>query len=86
MDNMNDQIDAGWVKVGTYSNAFEANSDSALLTSLRIPSTVQDYGMVEWYVWVPNRFATEAKKALKTALSEVELTSEALKWPPPDDA
>lgn len=86
MDNMNDQIDAGWIKVGTYSNAFEANSDSVLLTSIKIPNTVQSYGMVEWYVWVPRKFESEAKEALKASASETELTSEALKYPTPDDA
>lgn len=86
MGVMNDQIDAGRIKVGTYSNVFEANSDSVLLTSMKIPNTVQGYGMVEWYVWVPRKFEGEAKEALKACVSEAELTSEALRYPTPDDA
>jgi hypothetical protein len=89
LDIMTDQIDANWVKVGTYPNAFSANSASALLTSIKIPNRLQYYGMVqilEWYLWVPRKFETDASEALNASISDAELTAEALKDPPPDDA
>jgi hypothetical protein len=89
LDIMTDRIDANWVKVGTYPNAFSANSASALLTSIKIPNRSQSYGTVqilEWYLWVPRRFEADASEALNASISEAELTAEALKDPPPDDA
>lgn len=86
---MNEEIHANWVKVGTYSNAFSVKSDSALLTSIKIPNTIQYYGTVqvlECYIWVPRQFEADAKEALNASISEAKLTMEALKEPPPDDA
>jgi hypothetical protein len=86
---MSDQIDANWVKVGTYPNAFSAEAASALLTAIKIPNTLQTYGVVqilEWYIWVPRKFEPDATEALNAAISDAELTAEALKEPPPDDA
>jgi hypothetical protein len=86
---MNDQIDATWVKVGTYSNAYSAKSASTLLTSLKIPNTMQCYGtivLVECYIWVPRECEANAKEALEASIPEEELTADALKEPPPDDA
>lgn len=86
---MSDQIDANWVKVGTYPNAFSASSASALLTSIQIPNRRQRYGtvqIIECYIWVPSKFESDAKEALSAAISDDELTAEALKEPPPDDA
>jgi hypothetical protein len=88
-DQNSDQIDANWVKVGTYPNAFSANSASALLTSIKIPNRLQYYGtvqIIECYIWVPRRFEVDAKQALNVTISDAELTAEALKEPPPDDA
>jgi hypothetical protein len=86
---MTDQIDANWVKVGTYPNAFSANAAAALLTSIKIPNKLQSYGLfqvLEYYIWVPRIFEADAREGLNAAISDEELTAEALKEPPPDDA
>jgi hypothetical protein len=86
LDIMTDRIDANWVKVGTYPNAFSANSASALLTSIKIPNRLQSYGTVqilEWYIWVPREFEADASEALNASISDEELTAEALRDPPP---
>jgi hypothetical protein len=86
---MKDHIDENWVTVGTYRNTSAAHPDSALLTSMKIPNRVQMYGTVdtiECYLWVPREFRADAEKALKPTISEAQLTAEALKETPPDDA
>lgn len=79
---MSDRNDANWVKVGTYSTLFAANSDAGLLTSMKIPNAVRRYEtspINEWDVWVPREFEVDARQAVESAAA---LTVEALREPP----
>jgi hypothetical protein len=85
---MNEGTTPDWVSVGQYSSAPAAGIDSGLLDGMNIPNRVQHYPRTfEWYIWVPREFEKEAKEALQPVpISEAELTAQALKEPPPDDA
>jgi hypothetical protein len=77
-----------WVDVARYSNAAAATVAAGLLIGLNIPHRIQHYRRTfEWYIWVPAEFEGDAREALKPGqISEAELTEQALKEPPPDDA
>lgn len=77
-----------WISVAQYHNALTAGLDAGLLDGLSIPNRIQHYpGTLDWYIWVPSEFVADANEALKGAsISEDELTEQALRQPPPDDA
>lgn len=77
-----------WISVAQYSDALSARIEAGLLDGMGIPNRIEHYPRtVDWYLWVPPEFETDAREALKQApISEEELTEEALKEPPPDDA
>ena len=77
-----------WVSVAQYSSAATATLNAGLLAGMNIPHRIQHCRRTfEWYIWVPADFAADAKEALQPAqISEAELTEQALREPPPDDA
>jgi hypothetical protein len=84
-----------WVAVGEYQNASSAQIASALLTTMKVPhkiwpTTRPVVGMSSsgnYNIWVAPGLAEEAKNVLsESAISEAELTAQALAEPPPDDA
>ena len=84
-----------WVTVGEYQNASSAQIASALLTTMEVPhkiwpTTRPVVGMSSsgnYYIWVAPGLAEEAKTVLsESAISDAELTAQALAEPPPDDA
>lgn len=76
----------GWVSVAQYSSALAAGLDAGLLDGMNIPNRIQHYvRTLEWFIWVPPEFEADAKEALKSPISESELTEKAMKEPPPGD-
>lgn len=84
-----------WVTVGEYKNASSAQIASALLTTMEVPhkiwpTTRPVVGMSSsgnYYIWVAPELVEEAKSVLsESAISDAELTAQALAEPPPDDA
>jgi hypothetical protein len=86
---------SGWTSVAQFANLRDAQLALMSLLAMGVPAEVLDQGAEVptytehslFYVWVPQELVDEAKTVLNpSAISEEELTREALESPPPDDA
>ena len=82
--------DGEWVRVGEFNWGGGASWAANRLIRRGIPAKLMKSGVFgdpNSYVWVPHDRASEAKAILATDEGpEDELTKEALRYPPPDDA
>ena len=83
--------DDDWVSIGEYGNYQSARIISHILGSAAVPHRLVRAAMPledpTCWIWVPPKSEIEAKRVLaECAVPEEELTNQALKFPPPDDA
>jgi hypothetical protein len=83
--------DQDWVSVGEFENLTSAAVVSKRLNIEGVPHRIVTsplpYRVPTCWIWVPPEWHDKAKRILaKNAVSDSELTAEALSYPPPDDA